>query len=50
MLGVASDQFYLGAGERESLMLVSGGRNVCVLHWVLGAGYPCVEQGWPEWV
>lgn len=31
-LGDALDQFYLGAGERESLTLVSGGRNTCVLH------------------
>lgn len=48
MLDIASDWFYLGAGARESLMLVSGGRNMDVLHWVLGAGCPCREQGWPE--
>lgn len=48
VLGIASDWFYLGAGERGSLMLVSGGRNMGVLNWVLGAGYPFREQGWPE--
>lgn len=45
VLGSASDCFCLGTGERESLMLASGGRNMGVLYWILGAGYPCREQG-----
>lgn len=50
VLGIASDWFYLGPGERGSSMMVSGGRNMVVLPWIMGAGYPCKEQGWPEQV